>query len=49
MRIARVHQHQCTLDSAKHVTLLGSPVGGEGSTCGEGSDGVGLVLPLSPG
>ena len=49
MRITRLPQHQRTLDSAKHVTLLGSPVGGEGGSCGKGGDRVGLVLPLSPG
>ena len=48
-RNARLPQHQRTLDSAKHVTLLSSPVGGESSSRGEGGDGVGLVLPLSPG
>ena len=30
MRITRLLQHLRTLDSAKHVTLFGSPVGGEG-------------------
>ena len=48
-RNARLPQHQRTLESAKHVTLLSSPVGGESSSRGEGGDGVGLVLPLSPG
>ena len=47
-RITRLPQHQRTLGSAKHVTLLGSPVGSEGGSCGEGGDRVGFVLPLSP-
>ena len=34
MRITRWLQHQRTLDSAKHVTLFGSPVGSEGGSCG---------------
>ena len=49
MRGTRLPQNQGTLDGAKHVALLGSPVGGEGSSRGEGGDRVGLVLPLSPG
>ena len=35
MRVARLPQNQRALDGAKHVTLLGPPVGGEGCTSGE--------------
>ena len=47
--VARLPQDHRALDGAKHVTLLGSPVGGEGSTGGERGDGSSLVLPLGPG
>ena len=49
MRVARLPQDQRALDGAKHVTLLGPPVGGEGGPGEERGDGFRLMLPLSPG
>ena len=48
VRVACLPQDQRTLDGAKHVTLLSSPVGGEGGASRDRGDGFRLMLPLSP-
>ena len=46
---SRVAQDQRALDGAQDIALLSTAIGGERGPRAEGSDGVGLILPFSPG
>ena len=43
VRVVRLHQDHRAQDGTKHITLLSSPVCGEGGTGGESGDGFSLV------
>ena len=49
MRLTRVSQDKSALDGAKNITLFSAAICGELTTGRQSGDGVGLMLPLSPG
>ena len=49
VRLARVSQDESTLNGAKNITLLCAAISGELAARGQSGNGVGLMLPLSPG